>query len=235
MLFEIEGKQYYMENDQNINCIMLYGSWARHENDEFSDMDILIVTETTTNKKFVILDSEGKILPEKWVSVYCKEDIAYMKKNTSLFLWHIKLEALCLYKKDLFMDKILNNLTEYRGTAEDIYQYKVICQDIKELMEKQQFISLFYELSLLASLVRNIAIAYCYVNGKKCFGRIKPVFLLTEDYPLFSIEEYMELYKFRSLYNNSEKNYYGKIELEFIWKWIDIIEELIEVMEDSYV
>ena len=102
-------------------------------------------------------------------------------------------------------------------------------------MEKQQFISLFYELSLLASLVRNIAIAYCYVNGKKCFGRIKPVFLLTEDYPLFSIEEYMELYKFRSLYNNSDKNYYGKIELEFIWKWIDIIEELIEVMEDSYV
>lgn len=235
MLLEIAGRKYYIENVENINCVMLYGSWARHENDEFSDMDILIVTEDTINKKFVISDSEGNFLPEKWISIYSKENIMYMKKNTSLFLWHIKLEALCLYKKDLFMDEILYNLSEYNGTAEDIYQYKVIYQDIKKLMEKQQFISLHYELSLLASLVRNIAIAYCYVNGVKCFGRIKPVLLLIGDYPLFSIEEYVELYTFRSLYNNSESNCYGKIELEFIWKWIDIIEELIRVMEGKYV
>lgn len=232
MFFEIEGKQYYIENDRNINCIMLFGSWARHENDEFSDMDILIVTEIMENKNYIILDSEGNHLPEKWVTIYSKENILYMKSNTSLFLWHIKLEALCLYKKDCFMDEILNNLEEYRGTSEDIYQYKIICQDIKGLMKKHQYISLYYELSLLASLVRNIAIAYCYVNGKKCFGRTEPVVLLREHYPIFSMEEYRDLYKFRSLYNNFKENYCEEIEIEFVWKWINIIEELIKMMED---
>ena len=237
MFFEIEGMMYYIENEDNINCIMLYGSWARHENDRLSDMDILIVTEDTVTKKFVILDSEGNPLPEKWISVYSKESIEKMKRYTSLFLWHIKLEALYLYKKDFYMDDVLNGLQDYSRTAEDIYQYKVICRDIKELMEKEQFLTLFYELSLLASLVRNIAIAYCCVKGKMCFGRMKPVRFLIEDYPLFSMEEYAKLYTFRSLYNNAGSEDYGNVEIEMdvIWKWIHIIEKLIKIMEDKYV
>ncbi len=233
MHFEIEGKKYYLENDGNINCIMLYGSYARHENDLYSDIDILIITEKAMMKQYIILDTSGKRIPEKWISIYSKESIEKMKKYTSLFLWHIKLEASYLYKSDLYMDDILNDLPKYLGTGEDIYQYKVICQDIKQLMKKNQFYTLFYELSLLASLVRNIAIAFCYINGKMCFGRIKPVILLIEEYPLFSIKEYMELYAYRSLYNNSEGSYCEEVDLEFVWKWINIVEKLIRFVEEE--
>ena len=233
MLLEIQGKKYYIENDNNINCIMLYGSWARGENDIYSDMDILIITETITTKKYIIHDSAGNAIPEQGIVVYGKENIERMKKYTSLFLWHIKLEALYLYKKDFYMDEFLNSLPEYNKTSEDIFQYKVICGDIRELMEKKLFITLFYEVTLLASIVRNIAIAYCYINGKKCFGRNRPVIFLIKDYPFFSIEEYEELYVFRSLYNNSEDKSYRQIDDEYIWKWITIVENLIEIMEEK--
>lgn len=235
MFFKIGEKRYYLEDESDINCIMLYGSWARHENDIYSDMDILIVTESTVTKKYEIIDLEGNLLPQKWITIYSKESIERMKMYTSLFLWHIKIEAAYLYKRDSFMDEILNNLLEYNGTVEDIYQYKVICQDIKELMQKEQFTSVFYELSLLGSLVRNISIAYCYLNGKKSFGRNEPVAALLKAYPLFSMEEYKELYQFRLIYNNSIDKNYGQVECLFVWKWIYIIEKMIKIMEDEYV
>ena len=91
MHFEIEGKKYYLENDGNINCIMLYGSYARHENDLYSDIDILIITEKAMMKQYIILDTSGKRIPEKWISIYSKEIIEKMKKYPSLFLWQFKL------------------------------------------------------------------------------------------------------------------------------------------------
>lgn len=232
MKFSIAGHQYSIELEPNINSIILYGSYARCENDDFSDMDILIVIEKDVEKSYIIKDSQGKALPDKWITVYSKAAMESMKTFTSLFLWHIKLESKTIYKKDSYLETLLGDLPEYVHTDDDIQQYKTILSDIKEIIKNSKC-TIFYELSLLASLVRNISIAYCYLNGKMCFGRVTPVELLLSDYPLFSIEDYEKLYVFRSTYNNDTIKQINPMTEDYIQHWITKIEQLIIIVEEK--
>lgn len=230
MNFSIAGHQYSIELDSNINSILLYGSYARCENDELSDIDILIVNEKDNDKSYIITDSQGNALPEKWITVYSKTTIETMKKYTSLFLWHIKLESKFIYKRNLYLEKVLEDLPEYVNTYDDIYQYKTILKDIKDIVIDNNC-TIFYELSLLASLIRNLSIAYCYLNGKKCFGRVIPVKHLLKDYPIFTIEDYEKLYVFRSTYNCYENKQITKINKSYIEYWISKTEQIINIVE----
>lgn len=232
MNFSIVGHQYSIELDPNINSIILYGSYARCENDRFSDMDILIVIEKDNEKSYIIKDSQGTTLPDKWITVYSKATMETMKTFTSLFLWHIKLESKIIYKKDSYIETLLDNLPEYVNTNDDIQQYKTILNDIKEIIKNSKC-TIFYEISLLASLVRNISIAYCYLNGKLCFGRATPVELLLNDYPLFSIEDYEKLYVFRSSYNNDTVRQINSMTDDYIQCWISKTEHLINIVEEK--
>lgn len=230
MTFLVNKKEYTIETDDNINCIILYGSVARYENDSYSDIDILIVTETEKEKKYVITDLQGNKLPDKWITIYSKRDINRMLQYTSLFLWHLKMEAIFIFKKDNYIETVLENLPEYTKTAEDVRQYKIICEDIKKVIIYENE-TMFYELSLLASLVRNLSIAFCYLKGEKCFGRNRPVEILLKDYPIFSMEEYKELYVFRSKYNMGVQEENNLVNKTLAMKWIENVELLIEFVE----
>ena len=71
-------------------------------------------------------------------------------------------------------------------------QYQCICNDIEDVIQKEDF-TYIYELSLLAAVIRNTCIAYCYVHGEMIFGRITPVKYVLEQKKLFSIENYIDI------------------------------------------
>ena len=76
--FDIVGKKYRLSQDYRISDIYLFGSYARNEQDIYSDIDILIVVENCT--EMVYQELKRKIsnelrMPMEWISLYQKNKI----------------------------------------------------------------------------------------------------------------------------------------------------------------
>lgn len=218
--------------DDSIESVCLFGSTARGDNDSISDIDIFILIDDCDEQVFIekkikIIDQLN--IPSEWVSLYRKSTIKDMHKYGSYFLWHIKLEGIILYSRSGFLESIFKNLPRYRKVEEDLKEYLAICQDIKKSIQKDTS-TLHYELSVLASLVRNTCIAIAFLHNRISFGRVSVVEvcknIMGMEFP-FSVEEYEELYKFRIAYNRSKVIKLQEINVLFINKWIERVESLI--------
>lgn len=234
--FKVNSKKFNIILDNNVEAIMLFGSHARGDNDEFSDLDLLFIIEDCDNSEYIKkkenLSKQLKI-PSEWISLYKKSSIQNMNEYTSYFLWHLKLEGKIIYSKCGFINDILDNLQEYKKTNYDLYQYKVICNDIEQAI-KEECGTYRYELNILASLARNTCMALCYINGIKVFGRVDSVKnainILSDKFP-FTIDEYKELYKFRSEYKN--KTIKTKVEKDiknYTQIWCGKVKQLINLV-----
>lgn len=231
--FQVNSKIYSINIDDDIETIAIFGSCARGDNDYYSDIDLLIIIEECDKEKFI----EKKIeiakkldVPIDWISLYKKSSIIRMDKYSSYFLWHLKLEGKIIYSKSKFLEQVLDNIKEYTKTESDIYQYSVICKDIKQSM-KYDNNTYKYELNILASLARNICMALCYINNKKLFGRVQVVKeakkIIGDKFP-FTIYEYNDLYKFRSTYKNENIDMDIKGDVKgYVEKWIEKVEKLL--------
>ena len=231
MVVLIDGEKYNLQPDDNINAVMLFGSWARGENDSYSDMDILIVTENEKQCRYSMMGTEYEVNRE-WLTIYSKDSLIRMKRYSSLFLWHLKMEGIVLYKRDTFIDVLLEQLPEYTKTFEDLEQYQCICNDIEDVIQKEDF-TYIYELSLLAAVIRNTCIAYCYVHGEMIFGRITPVKYVLEQKKLFSIESYQKLYRYRSEFKlTASEN--EKVDVSEVKEWLKKAKMLLKYVRDDY-
>lgn len=222
--FTLADTEYTIENT-NIEDICLFGSFSRGENDNLSDIDILILIEDNDDQSTIDLKvslSEQMNIPLDWLSIYRVSTFEHMAEKGSYFLWHLKLEGKILYSKKNRLAEILENLRRYKEIRNDLNEYAIICDDISEAIKNGQ-ITIDYELSLLASIVRNTCIAIAYMNSKYLFGRVSPVnYCLTiiDSPELFSIEEYLSLYNFRINYirpNNSNEVVDGNLKLVLFW------------------
>lgn len=231
MELRINGEKYILEPDNDINAVMLFGSWARGENDLYSDMDILIVTESETYEKYEMLSAEGKV-DEDWLTIYSKKTLLKMKKYSSLFLWHLKKEGITLYKKNEFLNILLERLPAYTKTWEDLEQYQCICNDINDIIQKESD-TYVYEMALLAAVIRNTCIAYCYLHGEMIFGRTEPVKRLLERKPLFSIESYQKLYRYRSEFRLTMQ-FEKKIDISDVEVWLERANGLLKYVRNEY-
>lgn len=229
--FDIVGKHYRLSQDDRISDIYLFGSYARNEQDDYSDIDILIVIDTCTEVVYQELKrkiSDELEMPMEWISLYQKDKIDEMQKKGSYFLWHIKLEGIKLFSKEGFIEDILKRLPEYSGTKEDLEDYSIICKDILNSMG-DKYLDITYELSVLASIIRNTAIAIDFLYGKKVFGRMTSVETcnnLLKGHMEIPIQEYAKLYENR-LYENQKISYAPKMTLTDVRIWIKRAEKLL--------
>jgi predicted nucleotidyltransferase len=234
----INSRVYTLELETYIETIALYGSCARGECDANSDVDILIIIDDSSKDKYYEIKqkfSNELQIPVNWISVYTKQAILNMKKYSSYFLWHLKLEANFFYSRSKFLEDVLQNLNEYTKTDSDLRQYLIIYKDIESAIHTDNK-TYQYELSLLASLVRNTCMAFCYKNNIYNFGRIEPVLITKQKLSKivdFTIDEYNELYEFRSLYN---KGILKELEINKVNSYVEIWLErtkklIINVME----
>lgn len=194
--------------------IYIYGSVARNDNDADSDCDILVCIDDCSIKEYHQLKSAVQELQEVYkyeFSFYQFSTLQAMSQKGSYFLWHVKTEGILLYQRDSSIEALLNNLNPYTGTLNDLLEYTEILNDIKTSLEEDN-LTFEYDLSVLATLARNICIASCYLIGQIDFGRTTPVtkcmHYWKSDFP-FSLDEYIQLYKYRLLYtrkSSSEKS-----------------------------
>jgi predicted nucleotidyltransferase len=207
----------------NIESVYLFGSTARGDNDNYSDLDILIIINDCDEDTFIRTKLElAKCMniPSDWISLYKIGTIKMMHEYGSYFLWHIKMEGIKLYSKNNAFENLLSTLTEYKKTKVDLIEYRNICDDILVSIESDD-VTLSYELSILASIVRNTCIALAYINHKKEFGRISVVTVCQKIMGMncpFSLSEYEDLYKYRIAYiRNIEMKLTPTFQLVKMW------------------
>ena len=113
--------------------------------------------------------------------------------------------------------------------------YSVICNDIRENIS-DEYLDVTYELSVLASVIRNTAIAVDFLFGEKIFGRITCVETsnrLLEGIFYIPVKEYMKLYSNR-LYITGKSSSCEKMTIYDIGIWLERAEKFISCAKEVY-
>lgn len=83
--------------------ILLFGSWARHEEDELSDLDVVVI-KRTTQPFLERLGEISKFLPAELgcvdVLVYTPEEYQQMRKDGNAFAEMLAEEAVLIYDRE---------------------------------------------------------------------------------------------------------------------------------------
>lgn len=92
-----------------MGIIVRFGSLARGDSDNISDIDILEV-----------LDSKKKIINKKEVHYYTKKRLESLKKVKSLFLVHLKNEGQIIRDEEDWFKDFLTSIPNYKASDESI-------------------------------------------------------------------------------------------------------------------
>ena len=94
----------------------------------------------------------------------------------SLFLQHLRLEAVPLYESTGsggFLRSILDNLGDYALAHRDVRGFEVVLDDTEEALAGNAQDR--YELAVLGTVIRHCSILGCWLLNKPSFARVEPV------------------------------------------------------------
>lgn len=231
---KINSEIYKAHINKVIRAIIIYGSWARGDNDKNSDIDILVICELyTENVANKIEECIERVLYEYQtdISIYSSKKYEVLLGCRALFLHHIYAEGEIIYvrSKKYTKDYLFGKLKEFKGISEDMLLYD-------RMLDKTKYsISVncinYFDLNILALLARNTMILICYFFKEAKYGKNevyeKCSQLLGKKFE-FDNCNYLKLMEYRSYYNR--KNII--IELpskEEINEYICQIEQLIKL------
>lgn len=179
--------------------LWLYGSKSRGDDDKFSDTDVLVVGKSIEDLKYA-RESIPQDLSQVNLNFYSWKEIKNMAMYGSLFLQHLKLEGRCIYEGKFVKSKLLHlfsDLTEYKKASSDLKSFLKAIEETKQSLVFNEM--LFFDMSVLATVIRHCSILGCWFLKKPCFNRIEPVRYLIKklDFLKINIEEYSLLYKYK--------------------------------------
>jgi hypothetical protein len=150
-------------------AIWLYGSCARGDHDDLSDVDVLHIGPANSPSKCL---SFWRMSHKATISYYRWDQIARMAAYGSLFLHHLRLEGRLVAEGSRVRGRfrgILDDLPRYRRVRQDLDAYRQAVADVKESLKCGGATA--FELSVLATTLRHAAVLGCYVIGAPDFGR----------------------------------------------------------------
>ena len=158
----------------NAQAIWLYGSHARGDADAFSDVDVLVVSESLDEP--VLIDCIN--LPRRQMSVtrYTWTEIDGMVDTGSLFLRHLQMEGQPAYETLLAKGRLgssLARLGPYRMARRDVRGFEEVLTDVRISLDSGG--ALIFELATLGTVIRHACILDCALAGQPCFSRLEPV------------------------------------------------------------
>ncbi len=214
-------------------AVWLYGSYARGCQDQYSDLDILIVSDHS-----ILLEADDlpfTVASEKLSSsAYNWTEFKRMASYGSLFLHHLRREGKPIFESSELNGKlsgILNKLCAYRRVMKDIEAFFQVIDDVEESI-KYSF-SYAYELSVLGTVLRHSCILGCYIDGFQAFGRSEPVDAVVKKWGLDQAisTEFNELYRFRlsSHRGNCDP---PEVNLEYLMLWCSRIKFVLKNLQE---
>lgn len=182
--------------------IWLYGSAARGDTDESSDIDLLVAGKGDVDLTSLDLPSESRLS----VSRYSWPEIEHMAGYGSLFLHHLRLEGRPLHEDaDARLRRLLDSLGEYSRSAVELACFARVIDDVERALNHDH--SAQYELSVLGTAARHAAILGCYLLETPDFGRVSAFETLLPrlGYDADFIRETIGLYAFRQAENEGRE------------------------------
>ncbi len=180
-------------------AVWLYGSYARGASDCHSDLDILVTADRLTNiseiEQYVPVALNGAS-----VSRYTWNEISRMAEYGSLFLQHLKLEAVPLYETSSHrgtLRGVLDKLGDYGLAQRDLRGFWTVLDDVAESLDSKEEET--YELAVLGTVIRHSAILGCWLLKQPSFGRLEPVsrFVKLRGIEGLVEREFPDLYRYR--------------------------------------
>lgn len=152
----------------------LYGSHARGDADNLSDIDVLVISDSLDDN--INIDVISPIFRMASVTRYTWIELAGMVESGSLFLRHLQMEGRPLVESPRVKGRLssaLAQLGSYRFANRDVHGFTQVLRDIKDSLSYGG--SLVFELATLGTVVRHASILGCAIAGQHCFSRIEPV------------------------------------------------------------
>lgn len=152
------------------SAVWLYGSMARRDSDESSDIDLLQIDRTHGSVEIQRLPSLASL------STYTWDEIEVMATYGSLFLVHLREEGIPLLEGQAVrgrLQRLLDGMRPYSRVTKDIQSFYITLGDVAESVVTGG--SLLYEMSVLGTLIRNMSILGCYLAGSPDFGRTSAI------------------------------------------------------------
>ena len=215
------------------NCaVWLYGSHSRGDADDFSDVDVLFVSEDGRVAEF-----DGYFVEQpKTLSIsnYSWTEIGKMSQYGSLFLRHIQLEGRPILEGQQArgrLEKILSCLGPYKRVSRDLLSFRTVLNDISISLNDGQA-SLYFELSTLATVIRHTAILGCSLAGAPCFSRNDPIGRLAAHWhiPQEWVAEFPQLYVYR-LYAAGRAPRPREANAQYILAWCERLDHILSLLE----
>lgn len=189
--------------------VWLYGSFARGDADEKSDIDVLIIDSNRKNPIDLTAELEPYGTRQPSLSRYTWSEIEGMRGNGSLFLHHLKAEGRPLEEGSSVCGRLrsyLEALTPYTRARQDVRAFRAGLDEARDSLQSGG--SIVFELSVIATLIRHSSILGCYVVDEPTFGRISPVERIVRKWGMDQrlVEEFRALYSYKMLAERRVKN-----------------------------
>lgn len=161
------------EIPQEVKGILLFGSRARGDSDNNSDLDICVLCddvgfEQAQRTRDRIASMIG--CDRHNVSLYTEQKVESMLRKGSLFMWHLKKEGKILFSKGGYCERVLSHLRPYRRHKEDLLYYGSLLHDVRDSIDSHGVNP--FDLDLLFTLYRNTCMVICNLCGRIAFGRV---------------------------------------------------------------
>ncbi len=159
----------------NDSVLWLYGSVARGQYGESSDLDVLCAVED--HAEAPPLGDLARLPQAEHLSMqtYTWHELEAMASYGSLFLLHLKMEGRPLTEGTgaLRLTRLLSDLPEYRQGAKDVAGFQVALQDVRDSLSDGG--DPVFELSTIATVIRHSSILACYLLGRPEFDRVQSI------------------------------------------------------------
>jgi hypothetical protein len=216
--------------------IWIYGSVARGDVDDRSDIDVLVVGDAddwrhllASNETVAPLVDKGRELSPMR---FTWRELEAMASYGSLFLHHVKIEGRPLVSQaDDALADLLKTLPPYDRAAQEIRAFRTVLQDVRRSIVGGH--SPAFELAVIATALRHAFILGCYVTGEPDFGRTSPFRRLCPilDQPPLMASDLATLYQFR-LYQHDRAPAPFHATTKDVRNWLEIADALIASIQE---
>ncbi len=160
--------------------IYIFGSVVRGEIDQYSDIDLLLISD----------ESIVNIDPNKY-SIYSPERIKELYAEGNPFAWHLYYESKLVFSSEQDFLVSLGKPSHYSNCKSDLLKFKKLFDESIASINENDF-SIIFDLAMIFLAIRNFATCYTLGNYEKpIFSRTTFEKLL--DYPLKLDDEIKDL------------------------------------------